>query len=246
MANGKYKSHLKALQLYKRYGNKVALNDVSVSVNNAEVVGLLGPNGAGKSTCFYMLAGLIKADRGSIALGDVEITDFPMHKRSKLGLSYLPQESSVFRELSSRDNLVALIEQRRDLSKKQRDILLDKITEDFGLKSFENVLGRNLSGGERRRLEIARAITSGPRFILLDEPFAGIDPISLNDIKAQIKQLQSQGIGVLITDHNVRETLDICDRAYIVSEGQIIASGGIKQILENETVKRVYLGDNFS
>ena len=241
-----YQYPLKALQLYKRYGNRVALNDVSVSVKDAEVVGLLGPNGAGKSTCFYMLAGLIKVDRGSITLGDVEITDFPMHKRSALGLSYLPQESSVFRELSSRDNLVALIEQRRDLSKKQRDTLLDKITEDFGLKSFENVLGRNLSGGERRRLEIARAITSGPRFILLDEPFAGIDPISLNDIKAQIKQLQSQGIGVLITDHNVRETLDICDRAYIVSEGQIIASGGIKQILENEIVKRVYLGDNFS
>ena len=232
--------------LTKTYANGVkAIDNLSLEIGTG-MFGLLGPNGAGKSTCFYMLAGLIKVDRGSIALGDMEITDFPMHKRSALGLSYLPQESSVFRELSSRDNLVALIEQRKDLSKRQRDILLDKITEDFGLKSFENILGRNLSGGERRRLEIARSITSGPRFILLDEPFAGIDPISLNDIKAQIKQLQSQGIGVLITDHNVRETLDICDRAYIVSEGQIIASGGMKQILENETVKRVYLGDNFS
>ena len=169
-----------------------------------------------------------------------------MHKRSKLGLNYLPQESSVFRELSTKDNLVALIEQREDLDQKQKRSLLVKLTEEFGLKGFEHVLGRNLSGGEGRRLEIARALTSDPTIILLDEPFAGIDPISLNDIKNQIKQLKSRNIGILITDHNVKETLDICDRAYIVNEGQIIANGQVEEILSNEKVKQVYLGNHFT
>ncbi len=237
---------LEANSLSKRYGNKIALNKASVSIKNNEVVGLLGPNGAGKSTSFYILAGLIKADAGTITLNGSDITHYPMHKRSKLGLNYLPQESSVFRELSTKDNLVALIEQREDLDQKQRRSLLAKLTEEFGLKGFEHVLGRNLSGGERRRLEIARALTSDPTIILLDEPFAGIDPISLNDIKAQIKQLKSRNIGILITDHNVKETLDICDRAYIVNEGQIIANGQVEEILSNEKVKQVYLGNHFT
>ena len=237
---------LEANSLSKRYGNKIALNKASVSIKNNEVVGLLGPNGAGKSTSFYILAGLIKADAGTITLNGSDITHYPMHKRSKLGLNYLPQESSVFRELSTKDNLVALIEQREDLDQKQRRSLLAKLTEEFGLKGFEHVLGRNLSGGERRRLEIARALTSDPTIILLDEPFAGIDPISLNDIKAQIKQLKSRNIGILITDHNVKEKLDICDRAYIVNEGQIIANGQVEEILSNEKVKQVYLGNHFT
>ena len=219
---------------------------MTISIKNNEVVGLLGPNGAGKSTSFYILAGLIKADAGKIILNGSDITNYPMHKRAKLGLNYLPQESSVFRELSTKDNLIALIEQRDDLDKKQKSYLLDKLTEEFGLKGFERVLGRNLSGGERRRLEIARALTSDPTIILLDEPFAGIDPIFLNEIKAQIKQLKSRDIGILITDHNVRETLDICDRAYIVNEGQIIANGNVEEILSNEKVKQVYLGKHFT
>ncbi len=237
---------LKADSLFKRYGNKIALNRVTVSIRNSEVVGLLGPNGAGKSTCFYVLAGLIKADAGSITLNHKKITDYPMHKRSKLGLSYLPQESSVFRELSTKDNLLALIEQRLDLNTKQKTLFLENLIREFGLQGFEQVLGRNLSGGERRRLEIARALTSDPNIILLDEPFAGIDPISLNDIKNHIKHLKSKGIGILITDHNVRETLDICDRAYIVNEGQIIAHGEINDVLGNEKVKQVYLGKDFN
>ena len=246
MINKSDKRILEADRLFKRYGNKIAVNKVTVSIKNNEVVGLLGPNGAGKSTSFYILAGLIKADTGKIILNGSDITNYPMHKRAKLGLNYLPQESSVFRELSTKDNLIALIEQRDDLDKKQKSYLLDKLTEEFGLKGFEHVLGRNLSGGERRRLEIARALTSDPTIILLDEPFAGIDPISLSEIKAQIKQLKTRNIGILITDHNVRETLDICDRAYIVNEGQIIANGNVEEILSNEKVKQVYLGKHFT
>ena len=246
MTNNYNTALLEADSLYKRYGNKTALNRVTLSIKKNEVVGLLGPNGAGKSTCFYILAGLIKADAGSITLNGFKITDYPMHKRSKLGLTYLPQESSVFRELSTRDNLLALIEQREDLNEKQKTVFLEKLTKEFGLGEFEHVLGRNLSGGERRRLEIARALTSDPNIILLDEPFAGIDPISLDDIKTQIKELKSRGIGILITDHNVRETLDICDRAYIVNEGQIIANGKVDEILDDEKVKQVYLGKDFS
>ena len=233
---------LNANNLTKRYGQKVVVSNVSVTIQSNEIVGLLGPNGAGKSTCFGMIAGLIKADSGKILLDSEDITNLAMHLRSLSGLTYLPQEPSIFRELSTQDNLEALIEYRKDLDQAQKDSLRNKLLEEFELDKTKNTLGRELSGGERRRLEIARTLTSDPKFILLDEPFAGIDPISLNDIKAQIKILKKRKIGILITDHNVRETLDICDRAYIVNSGSIIAEGDVSKILNDEAVKRVYLG----
>ena len=231
--------------LTKRYGHTVAVSDVSLAMQSDEIVGLLGPNGAGKSTCFGILAGLLKADSGEIFLDSEDITNVAMHVRSLSGLTYLPQEPSVFRELSTQDNLKALIEYRKDLNREQKQDLCHRLLEEFGLLEIKSVLGRNLSGGERRRLEIARTLTSDPKFILLDEPFAGIDPISLGDIKTQIDFLRKRDIGILITDHNVRETLDICDRAYIVNEGTIIAKGDSETILNNKKVKSVYLGDNY-
>ena len=231
--------------LTKRYGHTVAVSDVSLAMQSDEIVGLLGPNGAGKSTCFGILAGLLKADSGEIFLDSEDITNVAMHLRSLSGLTYLPQEPSVFRELSTQDNLKALIEYRKDLNREQKQDLCHKLLEEFGLLEIKSVLGRNLSGGERRRLEIARTLTSDPKFILLDEPFAGIDPISLGDIKTQIDFLRKREIGILITDHNVRETLDICDRAYIVNGGTIIAKGDSETILNNKKVKSVYLGDNY-
>ena len=236
---------LNANNLTKRYGHRVAVSDVSLAMQSDEIVGLLGPNGAGKSTCFGMLAGLLKADSGEIFLDSEDITNVAMHLRSLSGLTYLPQEPSVFRELSTQDNLKALIEYRKDLNREQKQDLCHRLLEEFGLIEIKSVLGRNLSGGERRRLEIARTLTSDPKFILLDEPFAGIDPISLSDIKTQIDILKKREIGILITDHNVRETLDICDRAYIVNGGTIIANGDIEEILNNKKVKSVYLGDNY-
>ena len=236
---------LTANYLSKRYGLKVALNNVSLLLRSKEVVGLLGPNGAGKSTCFAILAGLIKPDSGEILLNSLDITNLAMHLRSQFGLTYLPQEPSVFRELSVKDNLRVLIENRRDINQNKRTDLLHKLLAEFRLQEIEMTLGRNLSGGERRRLEIARMLATEPKFVLLDEPFAGIDPISLEDIKAQISFLRTQEIGVLITDHNVRETLDICDRAYIVSSGEKIAEGSPEQILSNEKVKSIYLGEHY-
>ena len=236
---------LNANNLTKRYGHKVAVSNVSLTVQSNEIVGLLGPNGAGKSTCFSMLAGLLKADSGNILLDSKDITNLAMHLRSLSGLTYLPQEPSIFRELSTQDNLKALIEYRKDLGPGQKIDLCHKLLEEFGLIEIKSVLGRNLSGGERRRLEIARTLTSDPKFILLDEPFAGIDPISLSDVKTQIDNLKKRKIGILITDHNVRETLDICDRAYIVNEGTTIAEGNIDAVLNNKKVKSVYLGENY-
>ena len=206
---------------------------------------MLGPNGAGKSTCFAILAGLIKPDSGKILLDSLNITDLAMHLRSNFGLTYLPQEPSVFRELSVADNLSVLIENRQDINQSKKIDLLHKLLEEFSLEEIQATLGRNLSGGERRRLEIARMLAIEPKFVLLDEPFAGIDPISLNDIKAQIDLLKKREIGVLITDHNVRETLDICDRAYIVSSGEKIAEGSPEQILSNKEVKSIYLGEHY-
>ena len=236
---------LNANNLTKSYGHTVAVSGVSLGMQSDEIVGLLGPNGAGKSTCFGIIAGLIKADSGEIFLDSKDITNSAMHLRSLSGLTYLPQEASVFRELSTQDNLKALIEHRNDLNREQKHDLCHRLLEEFGLIEIKSVLGRNLSGGERRRLEIARTLTSEPKFILLDEPFAGIDPISLGDIKTQIDFLRKREIGILITDHNVRETLDICDRAYIVNGGSIIAKGDTKAILNNKKVKSVYLGDNY-
>ena len=239
------KHFLNANNLTKRYGHTVAISNISLTMQSDEIVGLLGPNGAGKSTCFGILAGLIQADSGEIFLDSEDITRLAMHSRSLSGLTYLPQEPSVFRELSTQDNLKALIEYRNDLNREQKHDLCHRLLKEFGLIEIKSVLGRNLSGGERRRLEIARTLTSDPKFILLDEPFAGIDPISLGDIKTQIDFLRKRDIGILITDHNVRETLDICDRAYIVNKGTIIANGDIEEILNNKKVKSVYLGDNY-
>ena len=239
-------STLRAQSLRKEYRTKLAVEDVSLAVKNGEIVGLLGPNGAGKTTCFYMVVGLLRADSGGIFLDDVELTHAPIHERAKAGIGYLPQETSVFRTLSTEDNLLAILELRRDLNKKARRDLMNKLLAEFNLEGVRKSLGQSLSGGERRRLEIARALASEPRFMLLDEPFAGVDPISVNDIKNEIRDLSGRGIGVLITDHNVKDTLDICDRAYIVHEGRIIAEGSADSILADETVRRVYLGDGFT
>ena len=236
---------LVAAQLTKRYRGRTVVDDVSLALGGGEIVGLLGPNGAGKTTCFYMILGLVRADGGSIHLGERDLTPAPMHERARAGLGYLPQEASVFRRLSVADNLRAVAELRRDLGAGERDALVAQLLREFRLLEVAGTLGERLSGGERRRLEIARALASAPRFILLDEPFAGVDPISVGDLKAEIRRLAKRGLGVLITDHNVRETLDICDRAYIVSTGRVIAEGSAAAILSNETVRRVYLGDRF-
>jgi lipopolysaccharide export system ATP-binding protein len=238
-------AQLAAHHLRKQYGPRVAVGDVSVSMTSGEIVGLLGPNGAGKTTCFYMIVGLVRADGGRIELDDHPPTELAMHERARLGIGYLPQEASVFRKLSARDNIRAVLQLRRDLTRVERAERLEALLGEFHLEAVSDQLGERLSGGERRRVEIARALASEPKFMLLDEPFAGVDPISVADIKTMIRDLKARGIGVLITDHNVRETLDICDRAYIVSEGHIIAEGKTDAILSDERVRAVYLGEQF-
>ncbi len=237
---------LRAQALRKAYRTKVAVEEVSLAVNRGEIVGLLGPNGAGKTTCFYMVVGLLKADAGEIFLDDINITRASVHHRAQAGIGYLPQEASIFRTLSTEDNLRAVLELRPDLARAEQATLMEQLLDEFNLQNVRKSLGQSLSGGERRRLEIARALASQPSFILLDEPFAGVDPISVGDIKSEIKDLSQRNIGVLITDHNVKETLDICHRAYIVHEGHIIADGSADEILNNETVRRVYLGEGFT
>ncbi|GGO82858.1 ABC transporter ATP-binding protein [Marinobacterium nitratireducens] len=238
-------SVLEARQLAKSYKGREVVRDVSLSLRSGEIVGLLGPNGAGKTTCFYMIVGLVNADRGQILLNGDEITPLPMHGRARRGLGYLPQEASIFRKLSVRDNLMAILETRRDLDRAGREKRLEELLEEFHIVHIRDSLGMALSGGERRRVEIARALATEPTFILLDEPFAGVDPISVNDIKNTVRHLQEKGIGILITDHNVRETLDICERAYIVSEGGILAQGAPQEITANEKVRAAYLGEQF-
>jgi lipopolysaccharide export system ATP-binding protein len=235
-----------ARHLAKSYKKRPVVIDVSITVNSGQIVGLLGPNGAGKTTCFYMIAGLVTADKGTVAIDNRDITALPMHGRARAGIGYLPQEASVFRKLSVANNILAILETRSDLSRKQRLDKLEKLLQEFHITHIRDSLGMSLSGGERRRVEIARALATEPSFILLDEPFAGVDPISVNDIKQIITHLKDRGIGVLITDHNVRETLTICETAYIVSEGHIIAEGDANTIMTNKTVRDVYLGQNFT
>lgn len=221
------------------------VKDASLSVRSGQIVGLLGPNGAGKTTSFYMIIGLIKADKGEVFIDQEDISKAPMHERARKGLSYLPQEASIFRKLSVRDNIMAILETRHELSREQRLDICQQLMQEFHVSHLESSLGMSLSGGERRRVEIARALASNPDFILLDEPFAGVDPISVNDIKQIIRDLSARNIGILITDHNVRETLDICELAYIVNEGSILATGDPSSILSNEQVRDVYLGHEF-
>ena len=238
-------SKLSVQNLNKSYKQKVVVHDVSLEVNSGEVIGLLGPNGAGKTTCFYMIVGLIPVDKGSITLDNEDITRAPMHKRGQLGLGYLAQEPSVFKRLSVQDNVLAILETRTELDEKQRLDQCEDLLHDLSISHLAENLAMSLSGGERRRLEIARALAVNPRFILLDEPFAGVDPISVVDIQKIISQLADKGIGILITDHNVRETLGICNRAYIISGGNVIAEGDTQTILANKDVRNVYLGENF-
>lgn len=237
---------LTANNLSKCYGKRPVVKDVSFSVSQGEVVGLLGPNGAGKTTCFYITIGLIRQDGGSIYVDEQDISNLPMHGRARKGLGYLPQEPSIFRKLSVSDNILAILEMRKDLTPVQRRNKLDNLLNEFHISHIAESNGMSLSGGERRRVEIARALANDPKFILLDEPFAGVDPISVNDIKNIIRHLCDKGIGVLITDHNVRETLDICSRAYIVGEGHVIAEGTTEHILSDQKVRQTYLGDNFT
>ncbi len=236
---------LRASELAKSYRSRKVVQQVSLQLSRGEVVGLLGPNGAGKTTCFYMIVGLVPADDGSIQLDNQDITALPMHARARLGLGYLAQEASVFRKLSVADNINAVLETQKELSADERNQRLDDLLNEFSLSHLAQSLGMSLSGGERRRLEIARALASNPGFILLDEPFAGVDPISVVDIQRIIKQLSERNIGVLITDHNVRETLSICQRAYIVNAGAVIAEGQPDELLANDQVRQVYLGEDF-
>ncbi|MFT6429262.1 MAG: lipopolysaccharide export system ATP-binding protein [Halopseudomonas sp.] len=236
---------LEARHLAKSYKSKKVVEDVSLSIRSGEVVGLLGPNGAGKTTCFYMIVGLVKADHGHILIDGLDVTQLPMHGRARQGIGYLPQEASIFRKLSVADNIMAILQTRTDLDRQGRLDKLASLMEEFHIHHLRDSKGMSLSGGERRRAEIARALATEPKFILLDEPFAGVDPISVNDIKQIIQHLKDKGIGVLITDHNVRETLDICDKAYIVNNGHIIAEGDAQAVLDNQLVKDVYLGHAF-
>lgn len=235
---------LHAENLVKRYKSRTVVDGASLGVNSGEVVGLLGPNGAGKTTCFYMMVGLVRADEGNIALDDNDITRLPLHARAQRGVGYLPQEASVFRKLSVEDNIMAILEAQK-ISRQAREEQLQMLLEELQIEHIRESTGMSLSGGERRRVEIARALASKPSFILLDEPFAGVDPISVIDIQKSIEHLISLNIGILITDHNVRETLGICHRAYILSEGKIIAHGHPDEILENDQVREVYLGHDF-
>ena len=236
---------LEATDLAKSYNQRVIVKSVSLRVAGGEIVGLLGPNGAGKTTCFYMIVGLIENDAGVIRLNDRSISQLPMHRRAMLGIGYLPQEASVFRNLTVEQNILAILQLRRDLDRVERQHQLELLLEEFQVEHLRTTEGISLSGGERRRVEIARAVANQPNFILLDEPFAGVDPISVVDIQSIVRQLAGRGIGVLITDHNVRETLGICDRAYVMGEGHILAEGKPAQILENKMVRKIYLGDNF-
>jgi len=238
-------SILSAQQLSKRFGDRQAVKNISLEVNSGEIVGLLGPNGAGKTTSFYMIVGLLPVDHGTIFLDQQELTHEPIHFRAQLGIGYLPQEASVFRKLSVEDNLYAIIETRDELTEKSKQDLLERLLADFHIEHIRKSMGMALSGGERRRVEIARALAMDPQFILLDEPFAGVDPISVLDIQGIIKELADRGIGILITDHNVRETLQVCERAYIFNEGEVIARGTPEHILEDKQVLSVYLGRDF-
>lgn len=237
---------LKAAGLQKSYKRRMVVSDVSLEVGTGQIVGLLGPNGAGKTTSFYMIVGLVQSDAGLITIDDQDISLQPMHIRARNGIGYLPQEASIFRRLSVFDNLMGVIQTRKGLSREEREDKVQQLLEEFNITHIRDSLGQSLSGGERRRVEIARALAAEPRFILLDEPFAGVDPISVIDIKKIIQHLKDRGLGVLITDHNVRETLDVCEKAYIVSHGKMIAEGAPAEILADEQVKRVYLGDQFS
>jgi lipopolysaccharide export system ATP-binding protein len=239
-------SALAVKNLSKTFKSRMVVKDVTLDLESGEVVGLLGPNGAGKTTSFYMIVGLVKSDHGSIMLDQEEISSLSMDARARKGIGYLPQEASVFRKLTVEDNIMGVLEIRKSLSLEQRKVKLESLLEEFHIGHIRSSIGMSLSGGERRRVEIARALASEPRFILLDEPFAGVDPISVGDIQRIVSHLKNLGIGVLITDHNVQETLKICDRAYIVNEGTIIAEGQPEKILDSEIVRQVYLGDNFS
>ncbi|OUR60478.1 LPS export ABC transporter ATP-binding protein [Bermanella sp. 47_1433_sub80_T6] len=236
---------LHARHLAKSYGPRKVVEDVSLSISSGQIVGLLGPNGAGKTTCFYMIVNLVNADEGTISIDDEDITDLPMHGRAKKGIGYLPQEASIFRKLTVANNILAILETRKELTSAQRHEKLESLLDEFNIQHIRDSQGMALSGGERRRVEIARALAADPAFILLDEPFAGVDPISVGDIKSIVKQLKDRGLGVLITDHNVRETLDICEKAYIVGNGHIIAEGSADVVLSNQLVKDIYLGDDF-
>ncbi len=239
-------STLAATGLNKQYKGLQIVKNVDLRIESGEIVGLLGPNGAGKTTCFYMIVGLIPLDSGAITIDSIDISDMPMHKRARLGLSYLPQEPSVFRKLTVEDNILAILETLPNLTEEQRHNRLEELLQELHITDRRKTLGLSLSGGERRRLEIARALATEPRFMLLDEPFAGVDPISVLDIQHLILHLQKRGIGVLVTDHNVRETLQICHRAYILNKGQVLAAGKPNEILKNNQVKKVYLGEGFA
>ncbi|MGL5948095.1 MAG: LPS export ABC transporter ATP-binding protein [Aeromonas sp.] len=237
---------LKAVGLQKSYNKRQVVTDVSLEVSTGQIVGLLGPNGAGKTTSFYMIVGLVQRDGGSITIDDTDISLQPMHQRARNGIGYLPQEASIFRRLSVFDNIMGVMQTRKGLSRREQLEHVEQLLEEFNITHIRDSLGQSLSGGERRRVEIARALAADPRFILLDEPFAGVDPISVIDIKNIIVHLKARGLGVLITDHNVRETLDVCEKAYIVSHGKMIAAGTPGEVLADEQVKRVYLGDQFT
>ena len=237
---------LTAKHLAKSYKSRQVVKDVSLTVKTGQIVGLLGPNGAGKTTTFYMVVGLVKSDKGQIFIDSDDLTLDPMHLRARKGIGYLPQEASIFRKLTVHDNIMAVLQTRKDLSSAGREEQLEHLLEEFHITHIRDNLGMSLSGGERRRVEIARALAANPQFILLDEPFAGVDPISVIDIKKIIEQLRDRGLGVLITDHNVRETLDVCEHAYIVSHGDLIAEGTPSEILDNKHVRAVYLGEQFT
>ena len=236
---------LEVIGLKKSFKDREVVRKISITIQQGEVVGLLGPNGAGKTTCFYMIVGLIRTDSGEIRLNGNSLTNLAIDKRAKYGLAYLPQDSSIFKKLSVEQNLLAILQIRKDLSSREKKFKLEKLLEEFKLTHIRRNQGMSLSGGERRRTEIARTLATEPKFILLDEPFAGVDPISVSDIKQIITQLTSKDIGILLTDHNVRETLDICEKAYIVNEGVIIAEGRTEEILGNQKVREVYLGEQF-
>ncbi|MDO7086165.1 LPS export ABC transporter ATP-binding protein [Pseudocolwellia sp. AS88] len=239
-------STLIAKGLAKSYKSRKVVKNVGLTVNAGQIVGLLGPNGAGKTTSFYMIVGLVPNDEGSIVLNDEDVTLLPMHERARKGIGYLPQEASIFRKLSVYDNIMAILQTQKALNEVERETKLEHLLEEFNIGHIKDNLGMSLSGGERRRVEIARALAADPKFILLDEPFAGVDPISVGDIKKIILHLKERGIGILITDHNVRETLDVCEHAYIVSHGELIAEGNADEILSNQQVRDVYLGEQFT
>ncbi len=238
--------NLTVKNIVKSYDEKIAVDDISFEVSSGETVGILGPNGAGKTTLFYIIAGLIRSDSGTLSLSEAELNDKSISERTIMGLSYLPQESSIFRGLSVQQNIYAALEQRKDLDKKEKQSKLVELLEEFNLNQFSETLGIKLSGGERRRTEIARSLASNPKFILLDEPFAGIDPLAVSDLKDTIRSLNAQNIGVLISDHNVRDTMHICSKVLVVNQGKIIANGKPSEISQNDLVKEVYLGQNFS